>query len=291
MAFRPSFMSRVNSLRRTIAESRPRPALEIATAIVTDRGSVRPVNQDFAAVFIPADFSLAASRGLVAVVADGMGGANGGEIASALTGQQISSSYFTLKGLPSQVLRSSLEAANAAIFERATSDPHLRGMGTTCVALAIAGHQAWTAWVGDSRIYLIRRGAIHRLSSDHSLVNDWVHRGWLTPAEARSHPDRNVLSRALGTKEKIEVSMSENPVQVWPGDKFLLCTDGLYDLVSEDELLAYCQPPDVSSCANTLVHIAKERGGHDNISVVIVEAVDRGSFGSTTKITREYCHQ
>ena len=192
------------------------------------RGHLRPA---------PADDRALTTHGVIALVADGMGGCNGGEVASALACEKIPRIYFASNGPAPAALRASLEAVNGEIYQAAQAQPSLRGMGTTVVAFAITSSHGWLAYVGDSRLYLIRRGQIYRMSEDHSMVFEMVHKGLLTAEEARNHADRNVLSRALGSRPQVEVSCWEEPFPIQPGDRFLLCSDGLHDLVTDEKML------------------------------------------------------
>jgi protein phosphatase len=221
-------------------------------------------------------------------VADGMGGCKGGEVASALACEKIPGSYFaSLDPIPA-ALRAALEAANAEIYQAAQSQPELHGMGTTAVAFAVTNGYGWLAYVGDSRLYLIRRGQIYRMSEDHSVVFEMVHQGLLTREEARDHQDRNVLSRALGSRPQVEVSCWDEPFPIQTGDRFLLCSDGLHDLVTDEKMLELANCGDVGFATERLVRAANESGGYDNISVILLEAVEQAAARLRPGPTREY---
>jgi protein phosphatase len=179
--------------------------------------------------------------------------------------------------------------ANRAIHDAARRDPKLHGMGTTCTALVLRGGLAYCAHVGDSRLYLIRDGEIFLMTEDHSAVMDMVRRGLLTRDEARRHPDKNVIVRALGGRREVEVSAWPQPLSVRAGDRFLLSSDGLHDLVEDDELQRAAALDPHAACER-LVALARERGGHDNISVAIVamRPLDGAAAGggSTVRETR-----
>ena len=262
--------------------------LEIRASVATNPGRVRPDNQDAAIFSRPADDRALATHGVIALVADGMGGCNGGEIASQLACERIPKEYFASNGPAPAALRASLEAANAEIFQSAEARPELRGMGTTAVAFAVTATHGWLAYVGDSRLYLIRRGQIYRMSEDHSLVFEMVHKGMLTPEEARNHQDRNVLSRALGSRAQVEVSCWEEPFPIQPGDRFLLCSDGLHDLVTDEKMLQLGAGGDLGEATAKLVEAANAGGGYDNISVILLEAVDAAELRPRPSPTREY---
>jgi protein phosphatase len=263
-------------------------ALEIHASVATNTGCVRTENQDAAVFSHPPDDRALATHGVIALVADGMGGCKGGEVASAMACEKIPEYYFASTDPIPAALRAALEAANAEIYQAAQTQPELHGMGTTAVALAITKGYGWLAYVGDSRLYLIRRGQIYRMSEDHSMVFEMVHRGLLTREEARNHEDRNVLSRALGSRPQVEVSCWEEPFPIQPGDRFLLCSDGLHDLVTDEKMLELANLGDVGVATERLVRSANENGGYDNISVILLEAVDQTAARVLPGQTREY---
>jgi protein phosphatase len=262
--------------------------LEIHASVATNPGCVRSANQDAAVFSRPADDRGLATHGVIALVADGMGGCNGGEVAAALACDRIPKVYFASNGPAPAALRASLEAVNAEIYQAAQAQPELRGMGTTAVAFAITSSHGWLAYVGDSRLYLIRQGQIYRMSEDHSMVFEMVHKGLLTAEEARNHADRNVLSRALGSRPQVEVSCWDEPFPIQGGDRFLLCSDGLHDLVTDDRMLALAGSGELNTATEQLVRAANENGGYDNISVILLEAVDATGLRSRPSPTREY---
>jgi protein phosphatase len=278
---------RVPSIPRSRTAGRPQ-VIEIRASLATNPGCVRTQNQDAAVFARPSDDRGLATHGVIALVADGMGGCNGGEVASALACEKIPKVYFASNGPAPAALRASLEAVNAEIYQTAQAQPELRGMGTTAVAFAVTSSHGWLAYVGDSRLYLIRRGQIYRMSEDHSMVFEMVHKGLLTPEEARNHADRNVLSRALGSRPQVEVSCWEEPFPIQAGDRFLLCSDGLHDLVTDQKMLALARSGELDVATERLVRAANENGGHDNISVILLEAVDASALRAKPKPTREY---
>ena len=251
-----------------------RPALYVEAAMLTDTGMVRRQNEDAALYLNPNGTPELVGRGTLAIVADGMGGHQAGEVASRTAIDTISRCYFSASNgkrtTPSRALQTAIEAANQLIHEQAASDSRLAGMGTTCVALALRDGQAWGAHVGDSRMYLVREGEIHPLTEDHSLVADLVSKGLISADEARDHADKNVILRALGTQPDVEVSTWSRPLEIEPGDRFLLSSDGLHDLVRDEEILALAGKGDPTEAAEALIALAKERGGHDNITVGIL---------------------
>jgi protein phosphatase len=266
----------------------PPAVLEIRASVATNPGCVRAANQDAALFTRPPDGQALATHGVIALLADGMGGHQGGEIASALACEKIPHHYFASSQPTAAALRAALETANREIYQAAQAQPELHGMGTTAVAFAITGGQGWLAYVGDSRLYLIRRGQIYRMSEDHSMVFEMVHQGLLTMDEARNHQDRNVLSRALGSHPQVEVSCWDEPFLIQPGDRFLLCSDGLHDLVTDEKILELARSGDVGAATERLVRAANENGGYDNISVILLEAVYAAPARLQPPPTREY---
>jgi len=158
-------------------------------------------------------------------------------------------------------------------------------MGTTCTALVLQDGSAHCAYVGDSRLYLMRGGEVYLMTEDHSAVMELVHLGLITLEEARHHEDKNVIVRALGSQPKVEVSMWQESFPILEGDKFLLCSDGLSDLVGDDEIKQALLAGDPHRACESLIMLAKERGGHDNITVGILR-IDKAA-DSETKTVRE----
>jgi serine/threonine protein phosphatase PrpC len=262
--------------------------LEIHASAATNPGCIRSENQDAVIFARPPDNRALHTHGVIALVADGMGGCNGGEVASALACEKIPKAYFASNGPAPAALRGALEAVNTDIYQTAQAKPELRGMGTTAVAFAITSSHGWLAYVGDSRLYLIRRGQIYRMSEDHSMVFEMVHKGLITAEEARNHADRNVLSRALGSRPQVEVSCWDEPFPIQAGDRFLLCSDGLHDMVTDEKMLALARNGELNVATERLVRTANENGGHDNISVILLEAVDAAALRARPGPTREY---
>jgi protein phosphatase len=228
---------------------------------VTDIGKVRAANQD---QFL--------TEGVLVAVADGMGGRNRGEVASRLAADTLREAFAadrTVEGLVEAV-----GAANRAVWEQAEGDPDLQGMGTTIAAAARVtdgGEQRLAIVnVGDSRVYLLRQGQLSRLSSDHSLVADLVGAGELSEADARVHPERHVLTSALGVRPDIAPHVATTGLA--RGDRLLLCSDGLFNELSDEEISmsldAIAEP---NAAADELVRLAKDHGGSDNITVVVVD--------------------
>jgi protein phosphatase len=235
-------------------------------AAATDRGRVRPANED--AVFVNAEAG-------ILIVADGMGGHAAGEVASELAVRTISAELMQALGAGAteaqvpDVLRQAIDQANAAIRERAAEDCSMRGMGTT-LALALArGARLWLAHAGDSRVYLVRQGRIRLLTEDHSLVSQMVKAGQITAVEARKHHLRNVITRSLGFEPDSQAAMQA--LEWEPGDYLVLCSDGLTAFMEDHEIEAAITGAgdDLPAVCRDLIARANERGGTDNISVVI----------------------
>lgn len=206
-------------------------------------------------------------------VADGMGGAQAGEIASRLAVSTLEQRDGARRG--EETVAELVRAANTRIFQRALDDPALAGMGTTITAMLVddrAGTIA-VAHVGDSRAYLVRDRALEQLTADHSLVAELVRSGRLTPAEAEQHPHRSVITRALGTEAEVEVDTFTVAMQ--EGDLFLLCSDGLTAMLADSEIVAILAETDgdPDRAADALVGAANRAGGEDNITVVVLEIV------------------
>lgn len=263
------------------------PELRVEAGLASDRGCVREINEDFARIIRPTTPDELARRGLLAVVCDGMGGHEGGEIASRLAVETIVSRFEHDRGDPLVMLPRALQVANRAIFDASNTNAKLKGMGTTCTALVLRSGVAYSAHVGDSRLYLVRSGEIFLMTEDHSAVMELVRRGVISREEARHHPDKNVISRALGSRGEVEVTGWPQPFAVLPGDRFLLCSDGLYDPIGDDVLLATTQDVHPQVACDRLVTLAREAGGHDNISVAILAMSAEGELAKpVAKATR-----
>ncbi len=246
--------------------------LRIEAGLSTDPGCVREINEDFARIIRPTSNDTLQRRGLLAVVCDGMGGHEAGEIASRLAVETIVRRFEggELDGDPVTMLPRAVQAANRAIYDVAERNAKMKGMGTTCTALLVRGGMAYGAHVGDSRIYLIRDGEIFLMTEDHSAVMELVRRGVISREEARHHPDKNVISRALGSHRDVDATGWPKPFALRPDDRFLLCTDGLYDLLDEATILATARDVHPQVACDRLITLARNAGGHDNISVAIL---------------------
>jgi protein phosphatase len=218
------------------------------------------------------------------VVCDGMGGHAGGEVASAIAVHTIEESFFTmdwsayeaseLDSLAQEQIKFSVLLAGRKIFEVAEANPSFKGMGTTCVAMFVCDDVVYIGHVGDSRCYLVRQGNVDQITEDHSWVNQQILAGKLTEEKAKNHPYKNVITRSLGFKENVEVDVIKVPMT--QGDQFLLCSDGLSNLVEGDEIRDLLLEHSPQAAARQLINLACERGGDDNITVLILR-VDEGT--------------
>ena len=248
--------------------------LVINAVLKTDVGLVRSENQDFGTLTADGEEKDSRPGGRLFIVADGMGGHRGGATASRLAAETVKSQYLESESDDvAGSLRQALARANARVFAEAQTNPDLRGMGTTTSVLAARRHQAWLAHVGDSRIYLVRNDSIKQLTDDHSLVATMVREGLLTSQEAETHPRRNVLQRSIGVAEDVDVDV-RGPIDLQPGDVFILCSDGLHGLVKEPEIKEIASKP-VQEAAEAYVKMALDRGAPDNVTVIVarVESV------------------
>jgi serine/threonine protein phosphatase PrpC len=232
--------------------------VKVTAAAATDIGLVREGNED----------SYLTEEPLFAV-ADGMGGHRGGEVASQLAVETLEKLFKQRVGdLPDQV-----QEANRVVFERSVVDEKVAGMGTTLTAALVEGDRVRLAHVGDSRAYLLRDRKLRLLTEDHTLVHRMVSEGEISQEEAETHPQRSVLTRALGVDTVVDVD--DDTVQVRPGDRLLLCTDGLTSMVSEEEIEEVLRTvPDPLDAAQRLVRMANEAGGVDNTTVVVLDFSD-----------------
>ncbi len=249
----------------------PSLVLDIATA--SDVGRRRTHNEDRVAV-LPGPEGGVWAGGVLMVVADGMGGANAGEVASEMAVDTLARRFFESSGSdPAESLRTAVEAANDQIWTESSANTDWSGMGTTCTALWVKEGAVWMAHVGDSRAYLVREGRAHLLTQDHSLVAQLVQRGQLTAEQARTDPRRNVVTRSVGAAATIDVDAGalDQPLQF--DDVLVICSDGLHGQMGEDEMAWYASGESIQKACEELVALANDRGGPDNISVVLARAV------------------
>ena len=254
-----------------------RSGIEIAG--LTDVGCRRENNEDYLSYWEPDSDTDFASKGRLAVIADGMGGYEGGQEASRLAVETVLHIYEKdPAGDPRASLLKGFQEAHDRIRAYADDHPELQGMGTTCTALALIGRSLVFAHVGDSRLYLIRDGSIERLTHDHSYVGRLVASGVLRSEEAETHPQRHILTAALGAGMELLPDTSETPLALESRDALLLCTDGLWGVVSDGELQDTVSRLAPLRACSDLVQLARERGGPDNITVQILRVTDNGSY-------------
>jgi PPM family protein phosphatase len=238
-------------------------------AALTDPGRKRRRNEDSFVVEPP-----------LFVVADGMGGAQAGEVASRLAAASFREFHEADELEPEPRLEAIIQEANRRIFERARQDTGLSGMGTTVTAALLGESAIAIGHVGDSRAYRIRDGELEQLTQDHSLVADLIRSGRLTPEEAEDHPQRSVITRALGTDPDVDVDTFL--IEARPGDLFLICSDGLTSMVPEEEILETLRgSPSLEQAAKTLVKAANKQGGEDNITVILFRLESSESLDDT----------
>jgi len=249
----------------------------ITVAALSDIGCQRQNNEDFYAYWEPDTADDFARRGRLAVVADGMGGYEGGEEASRLAVKTVCEIY---RELPANDLRTVLLQAFATAHERirayAEQHPRLLGMGTTCTAAALRDSELYFAHVGDSRLYLLRGGQITRLTRDHSYVGRLVENGIVASTEADNHPQRHILTAALGAGRDVIADCPEQPLALEEGDVLVLCTDGLWSLLRDDELQSKVAGRIPEEACRDLVALARQRGGPDNITVQVLRVGEGG---------------
>jgi protein phosphatase len=237
----------------------------------SDIGCVRQNNEDSFGYWEPEDDGQFLRKGRLAVVADGMGGYEGGQEASRLAVETLVAVYRGFGGGdPQTALVEALQAAHRQIRQYSFAHPELRGMGTTCTAAAIVQNALYYVHVGDSRLYLIRDGQITRVTRDHSYVGRLVESGMISPEEAEHHPQRNILTAALGTNPDLVMDSPAEPEPLRSEDVLLICTDGLWGLVRNSEILDAVENKSAELAGRKLINLARERGGPDNITVQIL---------------------
>src|SRR5215471_11645268 len=227
------------------------------------------------AFVIPKDLQVMAKKGALFIVADGMGGHAAGEVASEIAVDTVSNMYYQEDSadVAASLLRA-IRRANTSIHQRAAENMLRTGMGTTCVAAVLRGNMAYIANVGDSRAYLLRGSSVKQISQDHSWVAEQVRAGILTDDQARTHTQRNVITRCLGTQAEVDVDVFHEELK--EGDSLILCTDGLSGLVSDEELLSIVDQFVPQESVYHLVERANENGGPDNITAIVARVEEVG---------------
>jgi len=246
-----------------------RPGVELAG--LSDIGCQRETNEDSYLYWEPSDDHQFHRKGRLAVIADGMGGHEGGQEASRLAIETVREVYGqAFSDDPQTALIESFAAAHTRIVNYAEQHPAFQGMGTTCTALVLLGHHLYFAHIGDSRLYLIRDARISRLTRDHSYVGRLVESGLVRAEDAERHPQRHILTAALGAGLEVAAEGAEQGRLLQDGDTLLLCTDGLWGVVAEDQLEDAASKYAPADCCAALVKLARERGGPDNITLQVL---------------------
>jgi len=237
--------------------------------IVTDVGNVRSNNEDLAAAVYPEDGRMREEQGVMLVLADGMGGHNSGEVASKMAVERVAQLFFGGTGKVVDRLKGAFQSANAEIYQAGQAEAH-KGMGTTCTAVVVVGDTLYIAHVGDSRAYCLHQGGLTPLTVDQTYVQYLVQKGTMDYDEAMKHPKRNILMQALGASATVTPEVSSKKGYLASDDMILLCSDGLYEYLSDEELAAYLNDDAKrGTAAQDMVDEAKRRGGHDNITVLL----------------------
>jgi protein phosphatase len=242
---------------------------KLSYAYRSECGPLRAGNEDYVSAVAPTTPDDAWSHGVLFAVADGMGGHAGGEVASRLAVEAAVGSWVE-RGTPNpwKSLRQAANAANVAVFDAAMADPALRGMGTTLTLATLAGTEALIAHVGDSRAYLIVDGESRQLTADHSRAREMERIGLVTGDQAAHHPARSVLTRSLGTDPLVQVDLMR--VQITRGNVLLLCTDGLWDVVTRDDMARIVSAARPLQACDELLELALARSAPDNVSALVI---------------------
>jgi protein phosphatase len=243
----------------------------IEAAALSDVGRQRENNEDAYLYWEPSTEQEFARKGCLAIVADGMGGYEGGQEASRLAVETVREVYETaFRGDPQATLQQAFVLAHQRIQDYAERHPGFHGMGTTCTAVALIGPRPYVAHVGDSRLYRVRGTQISRLTRDHSYVSRLVESGIVRSEDAEKHPQRHILTAALGAGVEVMPDNAEPGMVLEEGDTLILCTDGLWGLVTEEEIVAAVNAKSPAESCSVLVQLALDRGGPDNITVQVL---------------------
>lgn len=283
-------MSRISRTADMSAQNAPatdgEQRMRVSAAMLSHPGCVRPTNEDYSLYTIPDEDAPDAALGVLALVADGMGGHAAGEVASQMAAKCVHYLFYRQAQPVPQALAEGLAAANHAIHEHARTHPECAGMGTTCTAIALRDNRIWLGHVGDSRAYLIRKDRIYKISEDHSLVAELVRQGSLTEGEAKHFPDRNVILRALGICPTVEPTVWREGLPAKAGDILVLCSDGLSDVIDDDTIRKTASTLTPLEACKALIQAALDANAPDNVSVGIIAVADAtsntGKVGRTT---------
>lgn len=250
------------------------PLVNYKAFALSDVGMVRTNNEDNLIFVKPHDKEVLKSKGCLAIVADGMGGHNCGEVASEMAVQIISEVYYKLDLPVIESLRNSILEANKRIFSAGQKDGRRKGMGTTSTVVVLLGNQIVLGHVGDSRAYYLLGNTITQLTSDHTYVEYLIAKGVVSESERDTHPDGNIITKALGTHKVLDPDTFIAKKTFNAHAKLLLCSDGLYEYLKDSEMLELINENAPSVATKKLIQLAKSRGGHDNISALIIEQTD-----------------
>lgn len=238
----------------------------------TDKGKTREVNEDN---YFVSEFDNVSGNGYC-IIADGMGGHNAGEVASKIAieviKENIQRNYRKEAGDAEifELLKKSMQMANEVIYKESLKNDTQSGMGTTAILCLVHHSQLYIAHVGDSRVYMVQNGTISQITTDHSIVEELINSGSITREEADNHPQKNVITRALGGEEHTEIDIYVQPLQ--DSDIILICTDGLTNMLSDSEILREIETyQDLQKVVEKLVRMANDKGGYDNITVVALK--------------------
>ncbi len=232
----------------------------------TDIGQKRKMNQDY--IFTSGE--PVGNLPNLFVVADGMGGHNAGDFASRYgVSVLVETARRDRNFNPVKIMRNGMEAANREVLIKSRQDRSMAGMGTTMVACTVVGGYVYVANVGDSRLYVAGGSDLTQVTQDHSLIAEMVRLGELTPEEGRHHPDKNIITRAIGTSEEVRIDFFDMKLE--RGNQILMCSDGLTNMVGDDRIFEILRGRDTDDVAQTLVDEANLNGGRDNIAVIVVE--------------------
>lgn len=238
---------------------------------VTDIGHARLHNEDTVRFVRPADPAVRQNMGFLAVVADGMGGHASGEVASSTAVDVMTEEYYKFHKNPQKALKKAASKANEAIWNLAGTHKKLKNMGTTCTAVVLVNRDIIVSHIGDSRAYLFKKGELIQLSKDHTYVQSLLDAGKITPFEARNHPEKNVLTKSLGTSKNRSSDLFLSRYRFDEDDKILLCSDGLYEYFSNDELAGFLNGSDLNDISQRLAESVLDRGAHDNFSLLLLQ--------------------
>lgn len=247
-----------------------RPGVELAS--LTDVGCQRENNEDSYGYWEPANDADFTKLGRLAIVADGMGGHEGGQVASRLAVETFTKAYAAAGDSdPAKRLLTALKEAHRSIQQHARQNAHLSSMGTTCTAVALIGSRLFFIHVGDSRVYLLREGKLRILSRDHTLIAQLLAKGLIRPDQAQNHPQKHILTSALGVPDdEMEIDASSEALLLHKNDVLMICTDGLWGQVQANEIKDALGAESPDAACRSLVQLAKGRGGPDNITLQVL---------------------